>query len=214
MNINFTPSLLMAVTDYIPVILFFIGSFFFGSFVRRNSGIFMFIIFVVGISIANFAGFVKATWKLLLATGGPNILWMDDFQFLFLGIGFVLVFISVLSIVLKTRKKTNLKSAAAIGAISVKGTSLFYYLLSLVVISTIGYLSCLIIMSRRLKVHLSVVLYIFYAVVSILMGGLSGSGEYEIAHWIAQFINTLGTLALLIAHINLNKKDLELKKAN
>ncbi|MEX1376052.1 MAG: hypothetical protein AB1Z23_01140 [Eubacteriales bacterium] len=213
MNINFTPSLFMAITDYIPVILFFIGSFFFGSFVRRNSSIFMFVLFVIGIAVANFAGFAKATWKLMLATGGRNIVWMDDFQFLFLGIGFVLVFIVVLSIVIKTKKKPTAKSAAAAAIISVKGTSLFYYLLTIVVLSTLGYLSCLIIMSRRLKVHISVVLYIVYAVVSILMGGLSGSGEYEIAHWVAQCINTIGTFSLLIAHINLNKKDLELSKA-
>jgi len=212
MTANFTPSLLMALTDYIPVILFLIGSFYLGSIVHRKASTFVFIMFVIGISISHFAGFAKATWKLLLATSGTNIAWLDDFQFLFLGIGIFLVFVSILTIVIKQTKKSKRTLAPAL--LTIKGTSAFYYLLTLVVLSTIGYLSCLIILSRKVKCHISVIFYIIYGVISILMGALSGSGEYEIVNWIAQSINTIGTLSLLIAHINLNKKDLENFKTN
>lgn len=208
---NFTPSLGMALFDFVPVILFLIGSFYFGSFVKRNNSIFVFIMFVVGIAIANFAGFCKASWKLILALGGANIAWMDDLQFLFLGIGLSLVFIAAF-IIMRKRKTTQKSSALAAIMFTVKGTNLFYYLLTLVVASTIGYLSCLIIIAKKLKVHISVVLYITYGVISIMMGALSGSGEMEMVNWIAQTINTVGMCALLIAHFNLNKKDKQMQQ--
>jgi len=203
---NFTPSLGMALFDFVPVILFVIGSFYLGSFVKRNSNTFVFIMFAAGIATANFAGLCKAAWKFMLATSGKGIAWMDDLQFLFLGIGLTLVFIAVFIIMRKRKKAENTAAAAAI-MFTVKGTNLFYYLLTLVVAATIGYLSCLIIIAKKLKSNISVVLYIAYGVISIMMGALSGSGEMEIINWIAQTINTIGIFALLIAHFHLNRKD-------
>lgn len=203
---NFTPSLGMALFDFVPVVLFMIGSFYFGSFIKRNSNIFQFILFIAGIAIANFAGMCKAIWKLMMAIGKDGIVWMDDYQFLFLGVGLTLVFITTFTIMRK-RKKTDNTAVAAAAIFTVKGTNLFYYLLTVVVAATIGYLSCLIIMAKKLKSNVSVVLYIVYGVISILMGALSGSGEMEIVNWIAQTINTIGMFALLIAHFHLNRKD-------
>jgi len=196
----------MALFDFVPVILFLIGSFYFVSFIKRNGNIFVLILFAAGIAIANFGGLCKAVWKLLLATGGKNYAWMDDYQFLFLGIGLSLVFVSTFIIARKKRKVRRNAAAAAI-VFTVKGTNLFYYLLTVVVVSTIGYLSCLIVLAKKLNAKISVVLYITYGVISIMMGALSGSGEMEIVNWIAQTINTIGMLSLLIAHFHLNKED-------
>ena len=205
MTANFTPSLIMALTDYIPVILFLIGSYVLGKFMKRRASLFFFILYVLGMATANFAGLCKATWKLMLATGTNAYAWMDDLQFLFLGIGLTIVFISILSVLQKSK---HLKTSVPVLLFTVKGTNLFYYLLTIVVASTIGYLSCLIIYARRIQCRIAVVLYISYGVISIMMGALSGSGGMEIINWIAQSINTVGTGALLIAHIYLNKKDL------
>ena len=207
MVVNFTPSLGMALFDFVPVILFFIGSFIFGSFMKRHTKPFGFVMFVVGIAVANFAGFCKAIWKMLLATEKYAPMWMDDFQFLFLGIGLTLVFISVFTVVKRTKNSQKTMAVPAL-LFTVKGSNLFYILLTVVVASTIGYLSCLIIYAKRLDSRVSIVLYIVYGVVSIVMGGLSGSGGLESVNWIAQTANTIGLAALLIAHFHLNRKDL------
>jgi len=209
MAVNFTPSLVMALTDFIPVILFLAGSIFLACYMKRNSCAFCFVLFILGALIVNFGGFAKAAWKLLLATSGENIPWLDDLQFLFMGVGTLLIFISLLSLVIQ-KKKTE-KSVAAAAVFTIKGTSMFYYLLALVIISTTGYLACLAILSAKQKNRLSMIFYIIYWIISLAMGGMSGKGELESINWIAQGINTLGMLLLLVAHINLNKRDIEMK---
>ncbi|MBN2878275.1 MAG: hypothetical protein JXN65_01470 [Clostridia bacterium] len=212
MTVNFTPSLVMALTDFIPVILFLAGSIVLSCYMKRNSCTVCFVLFILGALIVNFGGFAKATWKLLLATSGKNIPWLDDLQFLFMGIGTLLIFISLLSLVVRKKKQEKFLVPAAI--FTIKDTNMFYYLLALVIISTTGYLACLAILSAKQKNRISMIFYIIYWVISLAMGGLSGKGELESVNWIAQSINTLGMLLLLAAHIRLNKRDIEMKAEN
>lgn len=208
MTIDFTPSLLMALTDFIPVIFFIIGIVFLGKYMRRNANIFPFILFLLGAISSSFGGLAKASWKLLLAIWDYNIPWLDDFQFLFLASGFLLIFISLLTIVVANKKaKKDIFVAPAL--LTIKGTPIFAVLLSIVTLSTFGLIFCLVKLAKKLESKIAIVMYIIYLAVALAMGAFSGSGDSETVNWIAQSINTLGTLALLIGHYNLNKKDTE-----
>lgn len=205
MNAYFTPSLLMSITDYFPVILFLIGTIFLAKYMKRNVKLPFFIIGLTGSSLIFISGLLKATGKLLIATVDTTIVWFSEIQFLLLGPGSLLLFIALLSIVLVNKKN----SAVSLSFLAIKGTPLFYLMLTLTSVSTIGYLICGIILAKKQSNKKSIILYICYLVVVLAMSAFSNSGEYEIVNWICQTINSLGMLALVFAHYNLNKKDIE-----
>ena len=69
----------MALTDYIPVVLFGISALLLCRDLKNKMSKAVFATLVIGVIVAFLAGFLKATYKLLIATGIGEIAFFNDF---------------------------------------------------------------------------------------------------------------------------------------
>lgn len=203
----FTPNIIMALTDYIPVILFFIASIYLIRFTKRNAKTIFTTLLILGSSLVFLGGFIKASWKLIYAIFDVSFIWMRNIQFMLLAPGTMFIFISVLSIALLQKPKKIAPSTLN----SLGGTPFFIPLLTTLTLSTAGYLISLMVLAKRRNCIISVFMYGIYFVIMLIMGANSNKGDFELINWICQAINSLGMAALLIGHYRLNKADLDNK---
>ena len=68
----------MALFDFIPVILFFAGSLFIGSFLGKRVKIFDTVFYYIGFILITAAGLMKALYKLFYAADIGDFTWLND----------------------------------------------------------------------------------------------------------------------------------------
>ena len=155
-------TLSLAIYDYLPMLIWGAGSYFLIDAIKKDmpGGIFYYVL-IVSLVLVWIGGFLKATWKFLIALADINLILLSDIQFPLMGAGFFLLFISLLSFLLQ--KKEIQKKYFAIGAYK----KLF---LPVMVIGSLGSTICLIIIAKRRKVLPALIFYSIFLVVSTSMG--------------------------------------------
>lgn len=198
-------SVSMAMVDYIPVILF-------GSAIvilirtlgsKMNKG--QFALFSAGGLNVFIAGFLKATYKLLYASGACDFEALNCMFFPVQSIGFLLagagiIWFIVEKMVLKNKVKSVVPPVFS-------GTFLFVGLMctGLLLLDV-----ALCIISKQLKKSWVIVLFILSFVCSLGMGYLSSQDFTQASmNWIAEGVNVLGQGSLLVGVIILRKSGLE-----
>lgn len=189
MNYNFTPSIFLGLFDYVQVILFFIGMIYLWKFSMKTGTKLSLSFLVPGTVVATLAGLSKATWKLLFALTGTSVDILNNVHMYGLALGTTLIFIGT---ILLCRKNKSTQIDTTTHAIA-----FFPVVISLLTISTIGYLTCLIIISARKKYTMALVSFAIYMVIALANAGLSGGGEHEMTHWIAQSMGVVANAFLI-----------------
>ena len=98
-------SIAMALVDYIPVVCFAIASFILLRDLYAKMSKTAFALFSAGVIDVTIAGFLKATWKLLYATGACNFEALDHMFFPVQSIGFLLAGIGILIMLVGNKSK-------------------------------------------------------------------------------------------------------------
>jgi hypothetical protein len=198
-------SVSMAMVDYIPVILF-------GSAIiilirslgsKMNKG--QFALFSAGTLNVFIAGFLKATYKLLYASGACDFEALNHMFFPVQSIGFLLAGAGIIWFIIEKSKIRN--KVRSVVPPTFSGTFLFVGLMcaGLLLLDV-----ALCVISKKLKKSWVMILFILSFVCSLGMGYLSSQDFTQASmNWIAEGVNVLGQGSLLVGVIILRKSGLE-----
>jgi hypothetical protein len=84
----------LALYDYIPTVFTAAGLFFIFAMIRQTAPTHSWLALLGG-SMIVLGGLLKATWKLVMATGGPDYIWLSEPLFPLMAPGFLFVTIAV-----------------------------------------------------------------------------------------------------------------------
>ena len=190
----------MGLMDFIPVILFGIVAVLLQRDLYNKMPKYAFACFAAGTINVFLAGFLKALWKFLYATG------MCDFQVLNMmfmpvnSIGFLLAGLGIL-LMFPIRKRM-----LAVAPPLVSGTFVF---ISMMVLGLGAICACLSVLAVKLKKKGAVVLFVLTFICYMGMGYL-GSRESTgaAANWIEQGVNCAGQVLMLAGVLILHRAGL------
>ena len=181
-------TLSLAIYDYLPILIWVAGSYFLADAIREDiNRVFFYYILILSLVLVCIGGILKATWKLLIAIADINLFLLSDIQFPLMGTGFLLLFISLLSLLLQ--KKDIQKKKFAIGVFKKS-------FLPVMVIGSIGSTICLMLIAKRKKAFLALIFYSIFLVVSTSMGYIGSrivANSYNVI-LLEQTINCSSTL--------------------
>ena len=183
-------SVLMALTDFIPVILFGISAVLMQRDLYNKMTKYAFACFAAGCADLFLAGFLKALWKLLYALGicdfqvlNTMFLPTQSIGFLLAGLGIVIMFFG--------RKSAALAVAPPV----FRGTVLFVAVMVLGLGAICASLSVLAVrMKKKGLVFVFVLVFFCYMGMGYLASRDSASAA---ANWVEQGVNCLGQLLML-----------------
>lgn len=196
-------SVSMALADYIPVIFFTIAAVILMRDLYNKMSKGAFALFAAGTINIVCAGALKATYKLLYATGVCDFEALNHMFFPVQSIGFLLAGISMITLLFfKQSRKTFLTVAPPVFT----GTFLFVALM----VAGLGMMNAaLCVISAKMKKPWVMVCFVISFICSLCMGYLS-SQDFAQAYmnWIAQGVNMVGQSTLLMGVLSLHKKGL------
>ena len=189
----------MALVDYIPVIFFAIAAFILIGDLKNKMGGLNHLIYSLGMIAIAAAGAGKATWKLLIAANIADIQILNELFMPTQSVGFLLAGLGLILMLMAKKNRLNGVNTFLFIGMMVAGLAL---------IDTV-----LAILAAKLKKGGAVALFIISFVCSLCMGYLSSRDFTEaIWNWIAQCVNIVGQLTLLLGAISIHKGGLrELK---
>lgn len=184
----------LALFDFIPNFFFLTGAFFLAKTTLICSGPGYARLLMAGASLVFLGGFFKALWKLIYAAQWADIRWMSDVQFLLLGIGFLMIFLSVLRMVRKP--KNNLPPAMFLGAIPVKIPLIF-----LTTTTSLGAEGILTYIAFQRKLNWAAAGFIVGVLGILAMGALAGAEQSVAMQWVAEATNTIGQGGFMLGNL-------------
>lgn len=194
----------MALVDYIPVIFFGIASVILLCDLYNKMSKGAFALFAAGVIDVTIAGALKATYKLLYASGACNFEALNAMFFPVQSIGFLLAGIGILAMI--SHKQSKKTVALAVVPPVFKGTFVFVGLM----VAGLGLIdTVLCILAVKLKKPWLIAIFALSFVCSLCMGYLSSKDFAEAAmNWIAEGVNVVGQGTLLLGVYLLHKNRL------
>ena len=195
-------SLVMGLTDFIPVFLFFVSLVLLQRDLYNKMPKYAFACFAAGTINIFIAGFMKALWKTLYAVGvcdfqvlNTMFLPTQSLGFLLAGLGIILMF---------NGKK---KAALAVAAPTVfKGTMVF---IPMMVLGLGAICACLGVLAAKMKKKGLIPVFVLCFFTYMAMGYLgSRDSNTAAANWLEQGVNTLGQVLLLWGVLGLHRAGL------
>lgn len=196
-------SVSMALVDYIPVIFFTVASVILMRDLYNKMSKGAFALFAAGTINVTAAGALKATYKLLYATGICDFEALNAMFFPVQSIGFLLAGIGILAMLCHKQKSIILP---AVAPPVFKGTFVFVGLM----VAGLGIMdAALAILSAKLKKPWLIAVFVLSFICSLCMGYLS-SKDFEKAsmNWIAEGVNIIGQGSFLLGSVLLHKSGL------
>ena len=194
----------MAIVDYIPVLFFIISAIVIQRTLYDKMSKGAFALLSAGTIMVITAGLMKATWKLLYALGVCDFERLNQAFFPMQAVGFLLAGIAICALLFFRQKKAETLTAAGAPAVF-SGTMVF---VAMMVLGSLGYCGGLALYAKRQNKKTAPILFLV-AFVSLLAMGYLSSRDFEkpAMNWIAEGVNLVGQLVLLVAAIMLAKKD-------
>lgn len=183
----------MALVDYIPVIFFTLSGMMMlrGLYKAMSKGAYA--LLAAGVMMVVCAGFFKATWKLLYTANICDFEQLNQVFFPMQATGFVLAGLAMVSLL--AFRQNRVYSAAAVPAVF-SGTMIF---VGMMVLGAVGLCGSLAVIARRMKKTAAMVLFIVAFVFMMGMGYLSSKDFADPnMNWIAEGVNVVGQLAMLL----------------
>jgi len=203
----------LALVDFLPVIFSAIGYYLLfrmASHVNEQHGR----VAAFGALLIVIGGLIKATWKLITASSGTDIRWMDDGMFIWMVTGYTLLMWSIWQTARTVQGKKPLHAWLVPAIIIVVTLAGSYYLnisqpdspawkrvlLSVMVLTSVITSILLIVFAFRQKLSLAGALFIVNLIIIFAMNGLARMPEQTIAlQWMEESINTISWLCFAIA---------------
>jgi hypothetical protein len=188
----------MALFDYIPVLFFAIGAIILIGDLYNKMSKLVFTIFASGVVNVMLAGFFKATWKLLVASGVDGFDKLDAMFFPLQTVGFLFAGVAIV-MMLAGKKKAHLAMEP---------------LTLICIIGMVGGLACLdaglCVLAKKLKKPVAIAIFAVSFVCCLGMGYLSSKDFTEASmNWIAEFVNFFGQGLFLLGTWMLHKAGLK-----
>ncbi len=194
----------MALVDYIPVVAFLITSIVLLDSLYGKMSKLAYSLFSAGMISVTFAGFMKATYKLLYALGACDFSSLNAMFMPVQSIGFLLAGVGMILTVTKLNKNAALM--AAVPPVF-KGTFVF---VGAMVAGLALVVASLCVLSVKLKKGWITVLFICSFICLLGMGYLSSQDFTQAAmNWVAQSVNIVGQAFLLGGTLLLKKAGLK-----
>jgi hypothetical protein len=183
----------LAITDFLPVIIFGIGSLFLLriGYQYLDSG--NYTAMAGGAVLCFTGGLYKAASKLLEATYELYLPALQSSQFIMLAPGFTLLFIASIGLLKGKRREIMFAAAPAMELWKIP----FIAVMSL---ANIGYLVVLAIFSMKIKYRSPAILYLLSTVTLLLMSYLSTRPMTLQTQWVAQGVNSVVQLFAALGH--------------
>lgn len=196
-------SIAMALVDFIPVFLFGIASVILQRDLYNKMSKGAFALFSAGTINVFAAGFLKATYKLLYAMNICDFEALNAMFFPVQSIGFLLAGCGIIAMLFHKQGNTKMFSVAPA---VFSGTFLFVGLM----VAGLGCMDFgLCLLSKKVKKPAAIILFVLSFVCSLAMGYLSSRDFTQASmNWIAEGVNVVGQLALLIGVRMLHKAKL------
>jgi hypothetical protein len=207
---------LMAVQDFLPVILSSIGLFFLARMAIRMNDATRTIAWI-GWALITLGGLNKAIWKLIMAATNSqtNLAWLDDSLFVLMGPGFVLLATAIgiaqrrmngRPVTQMTWLAPNLISlimvalAVIISLASPASRTPFYLMLVLTTIGNFILGGLVIQQAMQQKNYTIAALFAINLIAILLLTGMARVGPGTISlEWTKQIINTFSNVAFVVA---------------
>lgn len=209
-------TLALALEDFIPVIFSSIGLF----FISRMAGQMdksLGQMATIGWILITIGGFLKATWKLLMALSGAqtNLVWLDKGMFIWMAAGFTLMAFAIWY-VSEVRNKQKRPQRVWVGPAALLvltlGAILFtgfpdvtintwrFILLGVMTIGNVVLVILLIQQARRLSLNGAALLFLANIIIVFILSGLARIPEQSIPlQWTEQLLNTFAQGAFAYA---------------
>lgn len=196
-------SIPMALADYLPVFFFGYAAALLQRDLYNKMSKGAFALFAAGTINVFFAGFCKATWKLLYAAGICDFTALNTLFMPVQSIGFLLIGIGLVWMLAKKQYSTLLMAAPPVFS----GTFVFIGMM----VAGLGCMcAALSILAAKMKKIPAIVLFVLAFVGSMGMGYMSSHDSTSaIVNWIEQGINTVSQGCLMAGVILLDKAGLQ-----
>ena len=194
----------MALVDYIPVALFALAALILLRDLYNKMSKAAYALFAAGVIDIACAGALKATWKLLYASGVCNFEALNAMFFPVQSIGFLLAGTGILLMICNKRGEGT--AALAVAPPVFKGTFVFVGLM----VAGLGLMDAVLcIIAVKMKKPWLIAVFVLSFVCSLGMGYLSSKDFAEASmNWIAEIVNVIGQGALLGGVYMLHKNGL------
>ena len=196
-------SVSMALVDYIPVIFFAVAAVILMRDLYNKMSKGAFALFAAGTINIVCAGALKATYKLLYATGVCDFKALNDMFFPVQSIGFLLAGIGIIALICCKQSKSTLLTVASP---VFTGTFVFVGLM----VAGLGLMDvALCIICAKMKKPALMVFFVLSFICSLCMGYLSSQDFAQASmNWIAEGVNVVGQGAMLAGVLALHKNGL------
>lgn len=195
-------SVVMALVDFIPVILFCSGSVILQRIMYDKMTKGQFALFAAGTVDVTMAGVCKALYKLLYGANVCDFESLNNVFFPVQSFGFLMAGLGVLFMLMNRKDKFMLKSVAA--PVFFSGTFFFVTLMCL----GLGCMNIgLSVQAAKDKKKGTIPFFILAFICSLCMGYLSSKDfDRAIFNWIGEFVNIIGQGSFLVAALIYKKK--------
>jgi hypothetical protein len=187
----------LALFDFVPIILFLTGAYFYARLCLRTCGPTCGWLAASGAGLVGLGGLLQASWKLLYAAGVGYFPWLGDFQFPLGAPGFLALFLAALML---ARRPHALAGAGA--------ATMAVWKIPLLVVMTfsgLGLHSALAYTAWRSGQKLAAAAFLLAFTCLLGMGGMA-SGEQTVARqWLEEGVNSLGQLGFMAGSLLLER---------
>lgn len=196
-------SVLMAIIDFIPVLLFFTATIilqkdFYDKMVKGAYSL-----LAAGSIMVLLGGFFKVTWKILYALEICDFTVLNKSLFVIQGPGFFLVFCSLLSVLLRNGLEIK-KTTALAAVVPVYSSNLLFFVV--MILGSSGVLTCLFTLCGKLKKRSAQICFVISVIFMLAMGYLESKfDDSSKMNWIAQLTNILNQGVLLLGTCLMHK---------
>lgn len=191
----------MALTDFIPVILFGFSAVLMQRDLYNKMPKYAFACLAAGSIDAFIAGFLKALWKLLYALGVCDFHVLNNMFLPTQSLGLLLTGLGIILMLTQVKK-----AALAVAPPLFTGTFVF---VGMMVLGLGGMCAGLSVLAVKLKKKLLIPVFVLCFFCYMGMGYLaSREGNSTAMNWVEQGVNTLGQVLLLTGVISLHKAGL------
>ena len=192
-----TYPLTLALYDFVPVTLFLVGAFFLVRIALMVRGTRCGRMAMAGALLIFLGGFLKATWKLLYASGTGDVRLLSEVQFVLVAPGFVALL--VVAILMARGRKPA--SGAPLMAMAVWKIPF----LAVMTLASMGAQGILTYLSFKRGARVAAIGFMVAFLCLVGMGAMA-SGEQTLAkQWIEQSVNTLGQAGFAFGSFKLHR---------
>ncbi len=195
-------SLIMGLTDYVSVIFFSIAGKIFISTMYKEIKLKYFVMMTGGFLFAGFAGFCKATYKVLYGSGLCDFQVLNNVHMILLSIGICMIGFSFVRI---TNPKTRSFNIYSVPPVVIVSNTPF------IVLDFIGIIAIFIGIKRlafSVNAKKAVLFISGFCIIEIIAGFMGALIDFEKSHinWITQILQTTATFMFLMSSVIIRKK--------